>query len=110
VYHFLGVYSTHNETVLRAQLSIMRNVSMNTFVVPWDGAFIDVQTANNTNKTLSFSDQTLALLFKLASQYKIDNIPLFPSIANIIRPSIYHSPLITGDLENRWAESMMPTN
>jgi glycoprotein endo-alpha-1,2-mannosidase len=78
VYPRLGTYSTHNLATLNSHLAMIRNASIDALVVPWDGPWISIERANNTNKTSSFSDETLRLLFELAPKYQLKLMPLFP--------------------------------
>jgi hypothetical protein len=77
LYPRLGAYSSHSLATLNAHLAMIRNASIDAIVVPWDGPWISIERANNTNKTSSFSDETLRLLFDIAPKYQLKLIPLF---------------------------------
>jgi glycoprotein endo-alpha-1,2-mannosidase len=70
-YPQLGAYSSHDESTLRAHLSLLKNASIDVLVVPWDGPF-------SSNFTSSFSEATLRLLFKLAPSFSLKIMPLVP--------------------------------
>lgn len=70
----LGIYSSHNETVLNEHLKAIGATGIGTLVVPWDGV-------SHNNGTQSFTDVSLKLLFKLAPKYNIDVIPLLVDFA-----------------------------
>ena len=59
----LGIYSSHNESVLLSHLKMIKEMDVDVLVVPWDGPS-------------SFSDVSLDMLFELCPQFKLKLVPM----------------------------------
>jgi glycoprotein endo-alpha-1,2-mannosidase len=69
-YPLHGAYSSHNKTILKIHLTMIRDMGIDAIVVPWLGPWA-------SNGTTSFTDQTIKLLFDLVPSYDLKVIPLF---------------------------------
>lgn len=68
----LGLYSSHNGTVLNHHLKSIQAMGVDALVVPWDGT-------SHCNDTTSFTDISIQMLFQLVPQYNLQIIPLLPT-------------------------------
>jgi glycoprotein endo-alpha-1,2-mannosidase len=67
----LGPYSSHDPSIIKLHLAMIRTCNIDVIVVPWHGV-------SHFEGNSSFTDQTLKLLFQFAPEYNIKIIPLLP--------------------------------
>lgn len=76
-YPQLGIYSSHNESIILLHFQMLKSLNVDALIVPWFGpSHHDIQYQDDV---VGFTDSSMKILMKHAKNYNLKIIPLIPN-------------------------------